>query len=67
MKPPLPPDSHHLEAALGWIDLGNHIETDAELRRIKAKNHAPAGHAQAAAQGVRPACEVEGVLGHRQL
>jgi tetratricopeptide (TPR) repeat protein len=29
-----PPDSHHLLAAPGWIDLGNHPEADAELDKF---------------------------------
>ena len=31
MKPLKPPNSHHLLAAQGWLELGNHIEADAEL------------------------------------
>ena len=34
MKPLQPPDSHHLEAAQGWLELGNHAEADAELDSI---------------------------------
>jgi hypothetical protein len=29
-----PPDTFHLEAAHGWLELGNHIEADKELDRI---------------------------------
>ena len=29
-----PPDSFHLEAAQGWLELGNHIEAEKELDRI---------------------------------
>ena len=29
-----PPDSHHLEAAEGWLELGAHLEADAELDKI---------------------------------
>ena len=29
-----PPDSLHLQAAQGWLELGNHLEADAELERI---------------------------------
>ena len=37
MTSPLqPPDSHHLQAAQGWVELGNHIEADAELDNIAA-------------------------------
>jgi predicted Zn-dependent protease len=36
MKPLQPPDTLHLQAALGWIELGNHIEADAELDNITA-------------------------------
>lgn len=36
MKPLEPPDSHHLKAAIGWLELGNHIEANAELERITA-------------------------------
>jgi predicted Zn-dependent protease len=36
-----PPDSHHLNAAVGWIELGNAAEAKAELARIPAssRNH----------------------------
>lgn len=35
--PPLnPPDSIHLEAAQGWLELGNHEEAFEELERIDA-------------------------------
>ena len=34
------PDSTHLEAAQGWLDLGNHLEANEELERIEAKNRA---------------------------
>jgi tetratricopeptide (TPR) repeat protein len=36
MKPLEPPDSHHLLASQGWLELGNHIEADAELDNIAA-------------------------------
>jgi tetratricopeptide (TPR) repeat protein len=29
-----PPDSHHLAAADGWLELGNHIEANEELEKI---------------------------------
>jgi tetratricopeptide (TPR) repeat protein len=32
---PLPiPDSHHLRAAQGWLELGDHLEANQELERI---------------------------------
>lgn len=35
MIPPLePPDSHHLQAALGWIGLGNFIDANEELEKV---------------------------------
>jgi tetratricopeptide (TPR) repeat protein len=34
VKPLEPPDSHHLNAAQGWIELGNHVEADVELEKI---------------------------------
>ena len=34
MKSLTPPDSHHLAAAQGWLELGNHLEADAELDKI---------------------------------
>jgi len=35
--PPLhEPDSSHLKAAQGWLELGNHVEADAELDKITA-------------------------------
>lgn len=40
MKPLEQPDSAHIEAAQGWLDLGNHIEADQELDRIAAPNRA---------------------------
>jgi tetratricopeptide (TPR) repeat protein len=36
MKPLEPPDSFHLQAAQGWLELGNHIEADTELDNITA-------------------------------
>jgi predicted Zn-dependent protease len=32
-----PPDSHHLSAAIGWLELGNAVEADAELEKISAE------------------------------
>lgn len=29
-----PPDSHHLSAAQGWLELGNHVEANEELEHI---------------------------------
>jgi tetratricopeptide (TPR) repeat protein len=40
MKPIEPPDSMHLRAAEGWLELGNHVEADEELKRITAELHA---------------------------
>ena len=34
VKPLAPPDTHHLRAALGWLELGNHVEANAELEQI---------------------------------
>ena len=36
-----PPDSHHLSAAIGWVELGNMPEATAELERLSpaARNH----------------------------
>jgi tetratricopeptide (TPR) repeat protein len=34
MKALQPPDTLHLQAAQGWLELGNHIEADAELDNI---------------------------------
>jgi len=34
MKPLEPPDSLHLLAAHGWLELGSHIEASAELEKI---------------------------------
>lgn len=36
MQPLTPPDSFHLSAAIGWLELGNHIEANEELERITA-------------------------------
>lgn len=32
-----PPDSHHLVAAQGWLELDNHIEANEELEKITAQ------------------------------
>lgn len=29
-----PPDTHHLSAAMGWAELGNYVEANAEIARI---------------------------------
>ena len=34
VKPLEPPDSLHLEAAEGWLELGNHVEANEELEKI---------------------------------
>lgn len=34
MKPLRPPDTFHLQAAQGWLELGNHKEAHGELERI---------------------------------
>lgn len=34
VKPLEPPDSIHLKAAEGWLELGNHIEANEELEQI---------------------------------
>lgn len=34
VQPVEPPDSHHLRAALGWLELGNAVEAEAELDKI---------------------------------
>jgi tetratricopeptide (TPR) repeat protein len=34
MKPLEPPDTDHLGAARGWLDLGNHLEATEELEKI---------------------------------
>ncbi len=33
----MPPDSHHLSAAVGWLELGNPGEAKDELKRISAE------------------------------
>ena len=33
-----PPDRHHLTAAIGWLELGNHSEAGEEISRISAEN-----------------------------
>lgn len=37
IKPLKSPDVHHLNAALGWLGLGNHLEANEELERIAPK------------------------------
>src|SRR5689334_18440798 len=34
MEPLGPPDSHHLSAAVGWIELGNCVEAKLELSKV---------------------------------
>jgi tetratricopeptide (TPR) repeat protein len=34
LEPMVPPDSHHLLAAQGWLELGNHVEASEELQKI---------------------------------
>jgi tetratricopeptide (TPR) repeat protein len=36
MRQLTPPDNHHLNAATGWLELGNHAEAKAELAKISA-------------------------------
>ncbi|MCS7338454.1 MAG: tetratricopeptide repeat protein [Verrucomicrobiae bacterium] len=38
MQPIEPPDAHYLNAAIGWLELGNPAEARAELARISAEN-----------------------------
>ncbi len=38
MKSLTPPDSHHLLAAQGWLELGDYLEADAELESISPRN-----------------------------
>jgi predicted Zn-dependent protease len=38
MKPFAPPDSHHLDAAIGWLGLGCADDARAELEKISAAN-----------------------------
>ena len=33
-----PPDTHHLKAAVGWLELGNHSEAGEEIARVSAAN-----------------------------
>ena len=33
-----PPDRHHLTAAIGWLELGNHSEAGEEISRISPEN-----------------------------
>src|SRR6185437_6394645 len=40
MKPLKLPDLHHFRAAQGWLELGDHIEANAELDNIKPANRA---------------------------
>jgi len=41
VKPLQPPDSHHLRAAQGWLELGNHREAAVELEKMakRCRNH----------------------------
>jgi tetratricopeptide (TPR) repeat protein len=40
VKPLSPDDRTHLQAAEGWLDLGNHVEANAELEKIAPANRA---------------------------
>jgi hypothetical protein len=40
VKPLEPPDRFHLEAAQGWLELGNHLEAEKELEQMSAINRA---------------------------
>src|SRR5688500_512387 len=33
-----PPDTHYFTAAVGWLELGNPVEAEAELKGISARN-----------------------------
>ena len=37
IQPLAPPDSLHLQAAQGWLELGNHLEANEELEQITAE------------------------------
>jgi predicted Zn-dependent protease len=41
VKPLQPPDSHHLRAAQGWLELGDHREAAVELEKVakRCRNH----------------------------
>ena len=39
MKPLEPPDSHHLAAAMGWLELGNVVEAQVELGKLAPQFH----------------------------
>ena len=45
MKPLQPPDTFHLLAAQGWMELGNHEEANEELELIDASPARPSGRA----------------------
>lgn len=38
MRPLIPPDTHHFNAAVGWLELGNRAEARAELEAISQEN-----------------------------
>ena len=40
IKPLEPPDTHHLSAAQGWLELGNHIDANGELEEISPQQRA---------------------------
>ena len=37
MTPLQPPDLHHFNAAVGWLQLGNHLEANEELEQIEPR------------------------------
>lgn len=63
-----PPDSLHLQAALGWLDLGIHAEADAELNKMTEAMRAHPGVLQvrwrirAAAQKWEAAMDIAAML-----
>jgi len=40
MQPLEPPDSLYLQAAQGWLELGNHVEAEVELAKVTARHQA---------------------------
>ena len=40
IKPLEPPDSFHLKAAVGWLELGDHLEATEELEQIRPDKRA---------------------------
>ena len=63
------PDIDHLRSAIGWLELGNYLEADAELDEIAPRLRAHPDVLKVrwrvyanAKRGIVPSCHVVGIL-----